>query len=209
MADLVSLRPTAKPRVIDLVAEAGVDVGDWSNFKGTDPSVNPKYCYNWSFKQPGELIVALLFHSDLEVRGNDIVHDQNIRLRDGRLGGSGATQWKKRATDFDENLQLAYRDGLPIRVIILDGNKRDHFDADSKASEVDKRLLDPVSWAVVNYDFATGQCLLVRGVTPTSSTDYDDPEIQGFEGQQRRLYILHRRREAALRKKKDRCCSYR
>src|SRR5436305_7545196 len=120
MTDLLALKPTLKPLVIDLVREAGVDVSDWSNFKGTNPAMNPKYCYNWSFQKPGELIVALFFHDDLAVVGNEIIHDHNIRLRDGRLGGKGAAQWKKRADELDENLRLAYRDGLPIRAVILD-----------------------------------------------------------------------------------------
>lgn len=202
MTDLLTLKPSLKPLVIDLVKETGVDVSEWSDFKGSNPAMNPKYCYNWSFRKPGELVVALFFHEDLTVVDGEIIHDQNIRLRDGRLGGKGATQWKKRATELDENLQLAYRDGLPVRAIILDGEKRDHLDSESKSSEVEKRLLDPVPWAVTRYDMISGNCTVVRGVLPTSTTDQDDPEIQGFEGEERRRYILHRRREASLRKKK-------
>ncbi|GAB9084685.1 hypothetical protein [Bradyrhizobium diazoefficiens] len=127
MAGLSAIKPTTKPLVIDLVREAGVDVGDWSNFKGNNPAVNPKYCYNWSFQKPGELIIALLFHDDLSVVDGEIIHDQNIRLRDGRLGGKGAAQWNKRAKELDENLLTAYRDGLPVRAIILEGEKRNHF----------------------------------------------------------------------------------
>ena len=130
MTDLSALKPTAKPLVIDLVKEAGIDVSEWSDFKGSNPAMNPKYCYNWSFRRSGELVVALFFHDDLTVSDGEIVHDQNIRLRDGRLGGKGAAQWKKRANELDANLQLAYRDGLPIRAIILQGEKRDHFDAE-------------------------------------------------------------------------------
>lgn len=202
MADLAAIKPTAKPLVIDLVREAGVDVSDWSNYKGASPSKNPKYCYNWSFQRPGKLVVALLFHEDLTIVGDDIVHDQSIRLRDGRLGGKGATQWKKRSDELDANLQLAYRDGLPIRAIILDGAKRDHLDAESESSEVEKRYLDPEPWAVARYNMDTGDCVIVRGALPTSATDGDDPEVEGFEGETRRLYILHRRREASIRRKK-------
>lgn len=128
MTNLSALKPTAKPLVIDLVREAGVDVSEWSDFKGSNPAMNPKYCHNWSFRKPGELVVALFFHDDLTMVDGEIVHDQNIRLRDGRLGGKGAVQWKKRANELDENLLTAYREGLPIRAIILDGEKRDHFD---------------------------------------------------------------------------------
>lgn len=118
------------------------------------------------------------------------------------MGGSGAVVWKRRATAFDETMQEAYRFGLPVRAIILDGNKRDNLDSEAKASRVAKRLLDPIPWAVASYDFDSGDCLLVRGGIPTASTEQDAPEIEGFDGQKRRLYVLHRRREAGLRKKK-------
>jgi hypothetical protein len=47
MSVLESIRPTTSRRVIDLVQEAGVDVSDWSNFKGgaADAGRNPRYCY--------------------------------------------------------------------------------------------------------------------------------------------------------------------
>ncbi|WP_459568400.1 HNH endonuclease [Bradyrhizobium diazoefficiens] len=45
----------------------------------------------------------------------------------------------------------------------------------------------------------SGNCIITRGALPTSSTVQDDPEMQGFEGEQRRRYILHRRREAQVR----------
>ncbi|MBB4367760.1 hypothetical protein GGD63_000529 [Bradyrhizobium sp. cir1] len=202
MTDLSALKPTEKPLVIDLVREAGVDVTAWSDFRGGNPATNPKYCYNWSFRQTDEVVVALFFYDDLTIVGDDIVHDQNIRLRDGRLGGRGATQWKMRANELDENLRIAYRDGLPIRAIILQGEKRDHLNAESESSAVEKRLLDPVAWAVTTYDMTSGNCIVTRGALPTTSTTQDDPEIAGFEGEQRRRYILHRRREASMRAKK-------
>ncbi|MFK4528048.1 5-methylcytosine-specific restriction protein A [Bradyrhizobium japonicum] len=202
ITDLAALKPTLKPLVIDLVREAGVDVSEWSDFKGSNPAMNPKYCYNWSFSQPDKVVVALFFHEDLTIVDDDIVHDHNIRLRDGRLGGKGAAQWKKRAIELDDNLRIAYRDGLPIRAIILESEKRDHLDAEAESSAVEKRRLDPVPWAVTFYDVASGNCIVTRGALPVSSTYADDPEIQGFEGEERRRYILHRRREASLRAKK-------
>jgi 5-methylcytosine-specific restriction enzyme A len=199
MTDLSALLPTEKPLVIDLVRQAGIDVTEWNDFKGANPATNPKFCYNWSFRRPEELVVALFFHDDLTIVGDEIIHDQNIRLRDGRLGGSGAAQWKKRANELDENLRIAYRDGLPVRAIILEGEKRNHLDAESESSAVEKRLLDPMPWAVTSYDMESGRCVVTRGALPTTSTVQDDPEIVGFEGEQRRRYILHRRREASVR----------
>ena len=48
--------------------------------------------------------------------------------------------------ELDDNLQLAYRDGLPIRAVILEGEKRDHLDSESESSAVEKRILDLVPW---------------------------------------------------------------
>ena len=45
MTDLSALKPTAKPLVIDLVRDAGVDVSEWSNFKGSNPAMNSHYQY--------------------------------------------------------------------------------------------------------------------------------------------------------------------
>ncbi|MGY4467319.1 5-methylcytosine-specific restriction protein A [Bradyrhizobium sp. LB9.1b] len=203
VTDLSALKPMNKPLVIDLVRDAGIDVTEWSDFRGSNPAVNPKFCYNWSFQKPGELIVALLFYDDLTVVDGEIVHDQNIRLRDGRLGGKGAAQWNKRAKELDANLLMAYRDGLPVRAVILGGQKRDHLDAESESSAVEKRLLDTMPWAVTSYDVVTGNCIITRGALLTSSTVQDDPEMVGFEGEQRKRYILHRRREASLAGEED------
>lgn len=72
----------------------------------------------------------------------------------------------------------------------------------TESSAVEKRLLDPVPWAVTSYDMTSGNCIVTRAALPTSSTVQDDPEMQGFEGELRRRYILHRRREANVRQKK-------
>lgn len=55
-AELIPLKPL---RVMDLVREAGVDVDDWKNFKKgpQHAASNPKYCYRWSFLQPGRVVV--------------------------------------------------------------------------------------------------------------------------------------------------------
>ena len=49
--NLADLQPKEHVRVIDLLVEAGMDVVDWSKFKGGKEKAasNPKYCYNWSF----------------------------------------------------------------------------------------------------------------------------------------------------------------
>lgn len=48
---LEELRPTSKPRVIDLVEQAGLDITPWSfRANGTtvaNPAANPACCYEW------------------------------------------------------------------------------------------------------------------------------------------------------------------
>ena len=199
---LEELKPTKKLLVMDLLDEAGIDVSDWKNYDGDVPSSNPKYCYNWSFLKPGKFIVVCLWHVDIEAAEDTLIHNHNIRLRDGRKGGKGAANCKRRAQEFDENIQSAYRAGLPVRVIVCDGKRRDHLDLSPESSQVSGRMLDPVPWAISKYDFDTGDLMLVRGASPTEAVEQDAAEFVGFEGEKRRLYVLHRRREASVRKKK-------
>ena len=48
---LEQLRPTSKPRMMDLVEQAGIDVTAWAfRADGTAveiPAANPAYCYEW------------------------------------------------------------------------------------------------------------------------------------------------------------------
>ena len=58
MSVLDELKPIRKLLVMNLLREIGVDVSQWKNYKGAHASANPKYCYNWSFEQPGEVVVV-------------------------------------------------------------------------------------------------------------------------------------------------------
>ena len=68
MFSLVDLRPKERQRVIDLVRETGVDVNDWSNFKGgaENAASNPKYCYEWSFVEPKKVVVLNLWYASMQ-----------------------------------------------------------------------------------------------------------------------------------------------
>lgn len=200
MSMLEDLRPTTKHLVIDLLTEADVDTSHWADFKGDNPSQNP-YAYNWSFEQPGKLIVLCLWYDSLGQDGGKIVCRHNIRPHDGRNGGRGKAQWKGRARAFDAHVQRAFSVGIPLRVIICDGKRRDD-EEEPTSSKVKLRELDTEPWAVSSYDFATGDFVLTRGELPTSEGDIEQPEFKGFEGELRRRFVLHRRRETQMRKKK-------
>ena len=160
------LKPTQKFLVMDLLKEVGVDVSQWKNYKGNRPSANPKYCYNWSFEQPGEAVVVCLWHRGLKQGNGKIFFRRKPRAFASIRNEPGASVWNRRDADFGKHLELAYRQQLPIRVIVVEGDQRNPADLKPKASVVKTRLLDPVAWAVTEYDYATGECLLERGKKP-------------------------------------------
>lgn len=207
MSILDEIRPKNKGLVIDLLTQAGVDTSHWSDYRGKNASQHPN-SYNWSFEEPDKVIVVSLWHIDLGIENDKVVHRQNIRLRDGRNGGKGKAQWKLRASAFDEHIQKAFSSGLPIRVILCEGKQRDAEEEEPTSSKVQFRELDPEPWAVTSYNFETGDCVLTRGELPTSEADFDQPEFVGFEGSRRRSFVLHRRREAKLRRKKIMASKY-
>jgi 5-methylcytosine-specific restriction enzyme A len=84
MSVLDELRPTKKLLVIDLLREAGADVSKWKNYKGKSPAANPKYCYNWSFEQPGEFIAAYLWFPSLKAHGKNVFYPVNPKSRGAR-----------------------------------------------------------------------------------------------------------------------------
>jgi 5-methylcytosine-specific restriction enzyme A len=201
MSVLDDLKPKQKLRIMDLLADAGIDVSHWKDYRGKHPAANPKYCYNWSFEQPGELIAVCLWHSELKNLGGQILFHRLANLPE-RLG-PGEAIWRRRDIEFGVKFELAYRQQLPVRVVILDGVRHDVDRGRTKASKVEARLLDPVSWAVTNYDYVSGNSTLTREANPVvPAVDASDFELAWFEGEARRRFILHRRREGAARREK-------
>ncbi|MBI5821370.1 MAG: HNH endonuclease [Verrucomicrobia bacterium] len=160
MSTLSDLRPTARLRQIDLVKQAGIDVSDWKYFRGgaRHAAANPKYCYEWVFVEPKEFVLLNLWHDMFEEeKHGGIVVNLNSREWAKRVIGVQ----KHRATKGDEAFQLAVKDKLPIRVIVITGRQRTR--PTEKASHVEARLLDPVSWRITKYDWETGECTITRG----------------------------------------------
>lgn len=179
MSILESIRPKSKKRIYDMVRDAGIDVSDWEASKGRVKSAaaNPKYCYNWSFVEPGKVVVLNLWHSDMEERNGVITNEWNAR-EIARTAKASVTIHRAKAQD--EAIQEAYRGSLPIRMVVCEGEKRGN--SDSSASRVLLRILDPEPWHVESYDQATGQCTLMRGVGRGAALyvdQFDMPEPVG------------------------------
>lgn len=193
---------------MDLVEEAGLDVSDWSNFKGgaSKAASNPKYCYEWAFVQ-GELITLNMWFENIqELAPGEFTLYPNFRKR-AQSSAKTPNQaiWKRRAAKADAALQLAYTQQLPLKIIICDGVRRTDDSPDAKPSSVSGRMLDTKLWAVTSYNFETGDCRLERGVTPVIPEEKifivdDCPE--GLEGALRMRYLQHRTREKGLRSQK-------
>ncbi len=168
MSQLPRMLPTEKHRLIDLVQGAGLDVSDWANFKGKNPSQNPKYCYQWSFMVPNRALILNIWHDQIKERRDGTIYlELNIR----HFGSQRKGAEKRRAVEMDNGLQFAAVNRLLVRIIVLAGKRRDINKAGEKASRVKKRFLDPVLWAVRTYDGQTGSCTLQRGLPPDRFVD--------------------------------------
>jgi 5-methylcytosine-specific restriction protein A len=165
MVQLIDLKPTKKLLVMDLLHEAGFDVSDWSNYNGKSPAANPKYCYNWSFEQPGEMFAVCLWYSTIEKSGDQISHPFKPSSRLINSSEPGSANWRKRSNEMQDRVRRAYEQELPIRVIVVDGKRRNPNAQRPVASQVNARLLDPRPWAVKDYNLRTGEWLLIRGAS--------------------------------------------
>jgi 5-methylcytosine-specific restriction protein A len=121
------------------------------------------------------------------------------------MGGDGrAPVANSRAKAFDAAIETAFRQRLPVQVIVVD--EAEHVGRQgSRASRVGARARDPVPWAVVEYDYESGRRLLVRGEKPGKAPlEVVDVELVGFEGETRKRFIAHRQREGWMRRAKIR-----
>ena len=194
------IAPTERPRVIDLVREAGVDVSDWSNCKGGQDGAakNPKYCYEWAFLQRGKVVVLNLWHDEMHEIDNVVTSELNLKHA---IERETVPNRKARAARRDNAIRMAIIEGLPVRVIVLAGERRKNNGA--KATRTSKRRLDTELWAVAEYDVATGACVILRGAVavPAEVSPADDI-LQWFEGAARMRFVRHRRREQRARRAK-------
>ena len=183
MSDLLTIQPSRHLLVMDLVREAGVDVSDWPNYAdgGRGPAANPRYCYEWAFVEPGQVVVLNVWHQDItEADGTLVLRDnlQSAATHHARGRAAASASWRRRAERFDAAVRTAFRERLPVRLVVCDGRKGEV--GEERASRVRNRLLDPVPWSVTAYDSTTGDFELARGARAVRVVDQfsaGDPEV--------------------------------
>lgn len=163
------LKPDTKSNIIDLVAEAGIDVSDWSNYKhgATNPGANPKYCYEWALKEPGRVVVCNLWYSSMKEIDGAI--EQHLVLRDTAAKKESDPTRRARRARMADVLTDAANEGLPVRVIVLDGKPR-AASPDGK-THVKYRKLDPIAWSVVCANRGTAEFVVRRGAAVAKFVD--------------------------------------
>lgn len=186
------LRPRTKHLVYDLVEEAGFDTTVWRE-SSRDPrkfKANPRFCYQWSYIEPGKLIILNLWHANMVEEGGQIVLRENFRA-DGEVyrTANQKPEWTRRAQEIDRAITTALQDNLPVRVILLDGIKRDKDSLDSTPSQVKFRELDPEPWTVARYDTSTGATELRRGILACQYVDQFDLDQAEKSGPTRRDHV--------------------
>ena len=148
--------PAEKHRILDCVANTGIDVSGWYDTEG-EPSSNPKYCYEWSYGDVHRSI--FVFNVWVEEIGTE--EEQAIVRMNARKSAEIVTPAKSsryhRALRTDSNLAMAYFHNAAVRLIVIDG------DRDAEKQRVHRRELDPVAWKVESYDQMTGSGKLIRG----------------------------------------------
>lgn len=177
---VADIAPKVKRNVMDLVADAGLDVRDWSSYRGA-PAANPKYCYEWAFMEPGVGVVLNLWHRRCEQDGARIIQRNNLRADEQTYTSMKRPIWAKRARRIDQAIQAAIRGKLPIRIILLDGDMRDVGDNEAGPASISKRDLDPEYWSIRQYEPGTGAHVLVRGgaLESTFVDQFDLPPPSG------------------------------
>jgi 5-methylcytosine-specific restriction protein A len=174
-------RPKANPQGPDVRSgpRGRFDVRDWieSSSSQKGPKANPKYCYEWAYHQPGQVVVLNLWHPRMEEATSRITYRSNFQADANNHRANRNTSWARRAQRVDDALQAALRDNLPIRVVLVDGRMRDIAAGESDSSSVRYRQLDPEPWTIGRYDWATGQVELVRGIFSTPFVDQFDLDL--------------------------------
>lgn len=183
---LESLRPQREGIIMDLVAEAGIDVSPWSVKKDgsavKNPRANPNYCYEWAFGGSSEPTALCVWHRSLTDSQGLISFEDSLRKHALKLDlvainrsnpahvKSRARDQAKRARNFDLLLQRAFRKSEPIRVVLLLGESRSG-DVGWDTAVVKYRSLDTENWYVHSYSDENGSFRLLRNIPRVTQGD--------------------------------------
>ena len=146
---------------MDIVAQAGIDVSDWANTSGY-PASNPKYCYEWCFEKPGELVLLSLWYEEMKEEKGQIFQLLNYKALAITSEKNKRPIWVRRARRMDSLIYKAWRDSLTVRVMVCDGKRQEISKPGAKPSKVNLRYLDPATWRIASYDQSTGACVVAR-----------------------------------------------
>lgn len=153
--------PSKKIRVIDCVADTGIDVSCWYDTEG-EPASNPKYCYEWSYGDSERSIYVFnVWMEELTITDELVSLRINARETAKHVTSEQPNKYK-RAERQDEHLRKAFQRDAAVRIILLDGDMA----AIGKPQRVHIRELDPAAWRVESYDRETGAAYLYRGQKP-------------------------------------------
>jgi hypothetical protein len=175
MSILDEIRPKKKERVIDLVKQGGIDVSDWSNFKGGEKGAAANRLKNSSRAfVKGDKIILNLWHHQMgqDADGKTVCAKINYKkVADLEPGDRRRNYHIKRANEVVEAIQSVRCKKLPVRVIVLlapVGGVRYLENGEAESSKVAKRMLDPNGWTITQYDDVSGECVLTRATIPWS-----------------------------------------
>ncbi|MGV6800913.1 MAG: HNH endonuclease [bacterium] len=185
MQEIEAMRPKEKYRVMDLVREAGLDISDWCNCNGS-PAANPKYCFEWAFVEEDVAIVLNLWHEQCEIINGKISQRMNFKADEKHYSNIGKSNWAGRAKRMDNAIRTSTDRNIPIRVILLDGERKNAVDANSTPSKVIKRELDPEFWHVDSYNLDTGDIVICRGAQEANYEDQFSLPDYGSETPEKR-----------------------
>lgn len=216
---LEALRPKTMSAVIDLVRLARIDVSAWAHTEDgreiKEPRSNPRYCYDWSFGSRTEGYALCVWHESLKSDGGNVVFSENMQefitlkrraAHDPQLNDKARNRAEihaRRGTAFFEACKDSYESGLPVRVILNAGTRRERENLD-ETSIVSYRELDPEKWYVHRFNDSTGNCLVVRGIPPQAAADddlapVDDDDSPGADDRRRWAEIKARQGQPKFR----------
>lgn len=180
MSELQEIYPTESPRIIDIVAETGIDVSPWEvNEDGRPceiPASNPQYCYEWCFRDFSSRTLLLnLWYDEMVVTDGAITQELNLRQVANEDENSSR---RRRAANMDSAIRVASFGGWKIRVMVLLGK-----DTPDGKQETKARMLDPVEWQIEEYNEDSGTCILSRkdaaeSPKPPKSKDWTREELK-------------------------------